>query len=78
MRSKIDALSRERESAEERIEELEGETRSLRDEVVALKGELAYAVKRIVESHGVGFAFPSTSLYVESLPFGSPEPFPAP
>ena len=47
-------------------------------EWLALKEELAYAVKRIVESHGVGFAFPSTSLYVESLPFGSPEPFPAP
>ncbi|MCH2170096.1 mechanosensitive ion channel family protein [Myxococcota bacterium] len=46
-------------------------------EWLALKEELAYEVKRIVESHGAGFAFPSTSLYVESLPFGTPEPFPA-
>ena len=46
-------------------------------EWLALKEELAYAIKRIVEEHGAGFAFPSTSLYVESLPFGSPEPFPA-
>jgi len=45
-------------------------------EWLALKEELAYEVKRIVESHGATFAFPSTSLYVESLPFGTPEPFP--
>jgi len=47
-------------------------------EWLELKEELAYAVKRIVERHGAAFAFPSTSLYVESLPFGSPEPFPSP
>lgn len=46
-------------------------------EWLALKEELAYAVKHIVESHGAAFAFPSTSLYVESLPFGTPEPFPS-
>ena len=46
-------------------------------EWLALKEELAYAIKQIVEGHGAGFAFPSTSLYVESLPFGTPEPFPA-
>lgn len=46
-------------------------------EWLALKEELAYAIKRIVEGHGAGFAFPSTSVYVESLPFGTPEPFPA-
>ena len=46
-------------------------------EWLALKEELAFAIKRIVEGHGAGFAFPSSSVYVESLPFGTPEPFPA-
>jgi MscS family membrane protein len=46
-------------------------------EWLALKEELAFAIKRIVEGRDAGFAFPSTSVYVESLPFGNPDPFPA-
>jgi MscS family membrane protein len=43
------------------------------------KERLAYAVKEIVEGAGTGFAFPSTSLYVESLPGGgTPETFTPP
>ncbi len=45
---------------------------------LACKERLAYKVKDIVEGHGAGFAFPSTSIYVETLPFGKPEPFPIP
>ena len=45
-------------------------------EWLSIKEALAYNVKSIVEGHGAGFAFPSTSLYVETLPFGKPEPFP--
>lgn len=45
---------------------------------LACKERLAYKVKDIVEGHGTAFAFPSTSLYVETLPFGTPEPFPVP
>ncbi len=48
------------------------------EEWLACKERLAYTVKRIVEGHGASFAFPSTSLYVETLPFGSPETFPLP
>ena len=40
------------------------------------KQDLAYSVKEIVERNGATFAFPSTSLYVESLPFGTPETLP--
>ena len=47
-------------------------------EWLACKERLAYKVKDIVEGHGVAFAFPSTSLYVETLPFGNPETFPLP
>ena len=47
-------------------------------EWLAVKEELAYRIKSIVEGHGTGFAFPSTSLYVEALPFGTPEAFPIP
>ena len=47
-------------------------------EWLAAKEELAYQIKAIVEGHGAGFAFPSTSLYVETLPFGKPELFPVP
>ena len=47
-------------------------------EWLAAKEELAYKIKSIVEGHGAGFAFPSTSLYVETLPFGTPEAFPVP
>ena len=47
-------------------------------EWLACKERLAYKVKDIVESRGAAFAFPSTSLYVETLPFGKPDPFPLP
>lgn len=47
-------------------------------EWLACKERLAYKVKGIVEGHGTAFAFPSTSLYVETLPFGKPEAFPIP
>ena len=47
-------------------------------EWLACKERLAYKVKEIVEGHGAAFAFPSTSLYVETLPFGTPETFPLP
>jgi len=39
-----------------------------------IKERLAYAIKEIVESAGTGFAFPSRSLYLESLP-DAPEVF---
>ncbi len=44
-------------------------------EWLEIKERLAYRVKEIVEGTGAGFAFPSQSVYVESMPFGSPEPF---
>jgi len=47
-------------------------------EWLRVKERLAYQVKEIVGIHGAGFAFPSTSLYVEALPFGTPEHFPLP
>jgi len=47
-------------------------------EWLAVKEHLAYKIKEIVEGHGSSFAFPSTSLYVETLPFGTPEPFALP
>ena len=47
-------------------------------EWLAVKETLAYKIKEIVESHGTAFAFPSTSLYVESLPFGVSEAFTPP
>lgn len=47
-------------------------------EWLACKERLAYKIKDIVEGHGTAFAFPSTSLYVETLPFGTPEAFPIP
>ncbi|MCR9221552.1 MAG: mechanosensitive ion channel family protein [Alphaproteobacteria bacterium] len=47
-------------------------------EWLAIKERLALAVKEIVEGEGAGFAFPSTSLYVESLPEDRPEPFTPP
>ncbi len=42
------------------------------------KERLAYAIKDIVEGAGTGFAFPSTSIYVESLPGSGPEVFSPP
>ena len=47
-------------------------------EWLRVKEHLAYRVKEIVEGHGAGFAFPSTSLYVETFPFGTPERFTLP
>ncbi len=46
-------------------------------EWMRVKEDLAFAIKAIVEGAGSGFAFPSTSVYVETLPFGTPEAFPA-
>ena len=45
-------------------------------EWMRVKEDLAFAIKGIVEGAGSGFAFPSTSIYVETLPFGIPEAFP--
>jgi MscS family membrane protein len=44
-------------------------------EWLEIKENLAYAIKDIVEGAGSGFAFPSQSLYVESLPADQPEVF---
>jgi len=44
-------------------------------EWLEIKERLAYAIKDIVEGAGSGFAFPSQSLYVESLPADQPETF---
>ncbi|MDR4493657.1 MAG: mechanosensitive ion channel family protein [Nitrospirales bacterium] len=40
------------------------------------KERLAYQIKEIVEGQGASFAFPSSSIYVESWPLGQPEAFP--
>jgi len=44
-------------------------------EWLEVKEKLAYTIMKIVEEAGSGFAFPSTSIYVESLPADRPEPF---
>ncbi len=44
-------------------------------EWLAIKEQLAYRIKEIVEGAGSGFAFPSQSLYVETVPSEAPEPF---
>jgi MscS family membrane protein len=44
-------------------------------EWLEIKEQLAYRLKEIVEGAGSGFAFPSQSLYVESLPGDGPEVF---
>jgi MscS family membrane protein len=44
-------------------------------EWLELKEQLAYRIKEIVEGAGTGFAFPSQSLYVETLPEENPEVF---
>ena len=44
-------------------------------EWLAIKEQLAYRIKEIVEGAGTGFAFPSQSLYVETLPSEVPEVF---
>ena len=45
-------------------------------EWLAVKVRLAYKIKEIVENEKASFAFPSSSIYVESLPFGQVETFP--
>lgn len=45
-------------------------------EWLEVKERLGYKVKEIVERQGASFAFPSSSIYVERLPFGQPEAFP--
>ena len=47
-------------------------------EWLEIKEKLAYKIKDIVEGAGTGFAFPSQSLYVESLPHGVPDAFAPP
>lgn len=48
-------------------------------EWLAIKEQLAFHIKKIVEREGAGFAFPSRSLYFEKLPDGaSPEAFTPP
>jgi MscS family membrane protein len=44
-------------------------------EWLAIKEELAFKIKEIVEGAGAGFAFPSRSLYVETLPSEAAEIF---
>ena len=44
-------------------------------EWLEVKEQLAYRIKEIVEEAGVGFAFPSQSVYVETLPNEGPEVF---
>ncbi len=44
-------------------------------EWLEIKEQLAYRVKEIVEGAGTGFAFPSQSIYVESIPSDRPEVF---
>ena len=46
-------------------------------EWMGVKEALLYRIKQIVEENGASFAFPSRSLYLETLPFGTPEIFPA-
>ena len=46
-------------------------------EWMGVKETLAFKIKEIVEGCGASFAFPSSSLYVEKLPFGVPEAYPA-
>lgn len=47
-------------------------------EWLGIKESFAYRVKDIVEGAGTGFAFPSQSVYVESLPGEAPERFQPP
>lgn len=44
-------------------------------EWLEIKEALAYRIKEIVEGAGSGFAFPSTSMYLESFPEDAPEVF---
>ena len=47
-------------------------------EWLAIKEELAYRIKEIVETAGTSFAFPSQSVYVETLLTEEPEMFEPP
>ena len=47
-------------------------------EWLEIKERLAYEIKEIVEGAGSGFAFPSTSVYLEAMPGDAPEVFLAP
>ncbi|MBT4365638.1 MAG: mechanosensitive ion channel family protein, partial [Desulfobacteraceae bacterium] len=40
-----------------------------------IKESLAYKIKEIVEGAGSSFAYPSSSIYIESLPTEQPELF---
>lgn len=40
-----------------------------------IKEKLAFHIKEVVETAGTGFAFPSQSIYVETVPGERPEPF---
>ena len=42
---------------------------------IETKEKLAIQIKEIVENEKAGFAFPSQSIYVESLPIGQKEIF---
>ena len=44
-------------------------------EWLKIKEDLAYKIMEIVHDAGTGFAFPSTSLYIESIPSERPEAF---
>lgn len=44
-------------------------------EWLEIKEQLAYTIKQVVEGAGSGFAFPSQSLYIESIPSERPEIF---
>jgi len=44
-------------------------------EWLAIKEKLAYSIKEIVEGAGAGFAFPSQSLYIETIPSDTAEIF---
>ncbi|MEC9265807.1 MAG: mechanosensitive ion channel family protein [Alphaproteobacteria bacterium] len=44
-------------------------------EWLSIKEKLAYAIKDIVEGAGTGFAFPSQSVYIETVPGEAPEAF---
>lgn len=43
-------------------------------EWMEIKEAFAYRVKEIVEGAGAGFAFPSQSVYLETMPSGTPDP----
>ncbi len=45
-------------------------------EWMEIKQRFAFRVKEIVEAAGTSFAFPSASVYLENLPFGTPKVFP--